>query len=98
VSDLNVVAVLVAKPGAEGIVAAALHDLVVPTRAEAGCLSYEVFTSAVSPQTFVAIERWRSQEDLDAHQLTPHVRAALAAAGSHLAAAPQIHPLIADER
>ena len=35
-SDVDVVAVLIAKPGSGTIVGAALHHLVAPTRAESG--------------------------------------------------------------
>ncbi len=95
-SDIDVVAVLIAKPGSEGIVGAALHDLVAPTRAEPGCVSYELFTSASSAQTFVTIEKWKTEADLAAHMQTPHIAAALVAAGEHLAEAPAIHALVPD--
>ena len=39
------------------------------------------------------MESWRAQADLDAHLQTPHVQAALAAAGDALDGAPGIHPL-----
>jgi quinol monooxygenase YgiN len=96
--DIDVIAVVIAKPGSEPIVGAALHDLVAPTRAEPGCVAYDLFSSAASSQTFLTIERWRSQADLDAHMQTPHIQAALAATGDHLAAAPGIHPLVPDAR
>lgn len=92
-SDLNVVALLKAKPGSEQIVQDALATLVEPTLAEDGCLAYELHVSAADPATFVTIERWRSQDDLDAHMKTPHIASAFAIAGEHLAAAPEIHPL-----
>ncbi len=44
--------------------------------------------------TFITIETWRAQADLDAHMGTPHVRIALGAAGEALAGLPVIHPLI----
>ncbi|RFA12733.1 antibiotic biosynthesis monooxygenase [Subtercola boreus] len=92
--DLNVVAILKAKPGSEQIVGDALRGLVEPTRAEEGCLSYELFVSAASPTTFITIEKWRSQNDLDGHMKTPHIAEALGTAGEHLAEAPDINPLI----
>ena len=64
-----------------------------PTRSEEGCLSYELFASEAKPGTFFTIEKWRSQDDLDAHMKTPHVHDALATAEDHLASAPDIHPL-----
>src|ERR1035437_2874258 len=86
-ADLQVVAVLTAKPVSEKLVGDALAALVEPTRAEAGCTSYDLFASVIDPVTFVTIETWRSQDDLDAHMQTTHVQQALAAAGDHLARA-----------
>jgi quinol monooxygenase YgiN len=92
-SDLNVVAVLKAKPGSESIVEKALAALVEPTRAEEGCISYELFRSASDANTFITMEAWRSQEDLDAHMRTAHIAEALQAAGDALDGGPAIHPL-----
>lgn len=90
-SDLSVVATLAAKPGTEKEVAAALGKLAAATRDEAGCISYEVFESASTPGTFVTIERWKGQSDLDAHMKSPHLAEALAEHGANLEVA--IHPL-----
>ncbi|HEY2287625.1 MAG TPA: putative quinol monooxygenase [Streptosporangiaceae bacterium] len=92
-ADLQVVAVLTARAGSEQAVGAALNALVEPTRAEPGCTSYQLFVSAADPATFITVETWRSQDDLDAHFQTEHVQHALATAGEHLAAAPAVHPL-----
>lgn len=93
-SELNVVAVLTAKPGSEQIVREALESLVEPTKAEPGCVSYALYSSAVDPTVFITIEQWSSQDDLNAHMTTPHIAAAMGIAGDHLAAAPAIHPLV----
>lgn len=93
-ADLQVVAVLTAKPGSEKLVEEALSALVEPTRSETGCTSYQLFASAVDKTTFITVETWTSQADLDAHLQTPHVQQALSAAGDHLALPPAIHPLI----
>jgi quinol monooxygenase YgiN len=92
-ADLQVVAVLTAKAGSEKLVGDALAELVGPTRAEPGCVAYELFASAADPAVFITIETWRSSADLDAHMQTPHIQQALTVAGDHLAAAPAIHPL-----
>ena len=92
-ADLQVVAVLTAKNGSEHQVSEVLSALVEPTRSEAGCLSYQLFASAADPATFITIETWRSQADLDAHMRTAHVQQALGAAGDHLTVAPAVHPL-----
>ncbi len=93
-SDLHTVAVVVAKPGSEEPVRAAMTNLAVASRAEEGCLAYDLFESGSAPGTFVTMERWRGQSDLDNHMQTPHIAAALAATSDHLAAAPGIHPLV----
>ena len=92
-SDLDVVAVLTAKPGSESVVRQALEDLVPPTREEDGCVSYSLYASAADSAVFITVEKWRSQADLDAHMQTPHIQAALAAAGDAFGATPAIHPL-----
>ena len=93
-ADLQVVAVLVAKPGAEEVLRGALTALVPPTRQEPGCLAYELSESGSAPGTFLTVERWRDQADLDAHLQTPHVQQAFAVAGDALDGAPGIHPLV----
>jgi quinol monooxygenase YgiN len=92
-SDLNVVAILEAKPGSETEVQAALEALVTPTRSEPGCISYDLYVSESTPGTFVTIEKWRTQDDLDGHMDTPHIHEALTVAGDHLTGAPRIHSL-----
>ncbi len=93
-ADLTVVAVLVAQPGKEDVVRDALVALVPPTLQEEGCVAYALSESAAQPGTFVTVETWRAQSDLEAHMTTPHVQAAFAAAGEALAGAPAIHPLV----
>lgn len=92
--SINVVAVITAKPGSEDVVREALKGLVDPTRDEAGCIVYDLSESAVAPGTFITVEEWDGQSDLDAHMQTPHIQSALSVLGSELAAAPAIHPLV----
>jgi quinol monooxygenase YgiN len=91
--DLHVVALLQAKSGSEGVVSAALVKLAEASRAEEGCIAYAVNLSAADPTTFVTVEQWRSEADLEAHMQTPHIGEALSVTGDHLAAPPAIHPL-----
>jgi quinol monooxygenase YgiN len=93
-ANLQVVAVLTAKPKAVKPVREALLALVEPARSEPGCNSYQLFTSAVDPATFITVETWSSRDDLNAHLQTQHVQQALSAAGDQLAQPPAIHPLI----
>ncbi|MGC0366790.1 quinol monooxygenase YgiN [Rhodococcus sp. 27YEA15] len=92
-SELRVVATIPAKSGSENEVRSALSALVEASRAEEGNVSYELFESEAAPGTFVTIETWRSQDDLNAHMQSAHLQAALAAAGPLLDGAPAIHPL-----
>jgi quinol monooxygenase YgiN len=91
--SINVVAVITAKPGSADAVRDAMRGLVGPTRAEEGCLSYDLSESSVAPGTFVTIEEWREPGDLDLHMQTEHIQAALGTLSEALAAPPAIHPL-----
>lgn len=91
--NLNVVATIVAKPDSVDEVRAGLSTLAAASRDEAGCVSYELYESAAAPGTFVTVEAWTDQAALQAHMQTPHLQAALATFGTHLAGAPAIHPL-----
>jgi len=65
----------VAKEGEEERVAAILLQLVGPTRAEAGCLQYDVFRDAGDPRVFVLWERYADTAALEAHTSAPYVQA-----------------------
>ena len=93
-ANLQVVAVMTAKPKAVKPVGEALLALVEPARSEPGCNSYQLFTSAVDPATSITVETWSSQEELNAYYQSPQVQQALSAASDHMAQAPAIHPLI----
>ncbi len=92
-TELHVVATIPAKAGSEDVIRQALTVMAAATRDEAGCLAYDLYESAAAPGTFVTIERWRSQDDLDGHLQSPHIAAALAATGDHLGGDIAIHPL-----
>ena len=64
-----------ARPGQEDAVKEALLSLVEPTRKEPGCLLYILHQSKADPTQFMFYEQWASQEALDAHGKTPHMRA-----------------------
>ena len=91
--NLDVVAVISAKPGSEAIVEAALKALVGASRHDSGCISYDLFASDSTPGTFVTIEKWQSQEDLDAHMASPHIAEVITTAGEHFDGFPAIHTL-----
>lgn len=92
-SNIDVVAVIAAKAGSESIVESALRELTAASKGDKGCLAYELFASEATPGTFVTIERWASQEDIDAHMASPHIAQMITAAGDHLDGFPAIHTL-----
>lgn len=59
-----------AKPGKEDELRSVIAGLVTPTRSEPGCISYEFHTVEGKPGTFIAYERWVSQQALDIHLKT----------------------------
>ena len=67
-----------------------MGGLVGATRKEAGCLAYELFQRPDAPYVFQTVEQWIDQAAADAHMATPHVGAAIAAAGPMFAAPPEI--------
>jgi quinol monooxygenase YgiN len=62
-------------PGNEQDLKTHLLSLAAPTRAEAGCLAYDLYESPDAPTEFLRLERWRSLGDLEAHKASPLLRA-----------------------
>ncbi len=92
-SELHVVATIPAKAGSEDVVRDALTTLAAATRQEEGCLAYDLYESAAAPGTYVTVEVWRGQDDLDAHMRSPHIAEALSGTAEHLGGEIAIHPL-----
>ena len=67
-----------------------MRTLVAATRKEPGCLAYELFQRPDAPHVLQTVEQWADQASADAHMATPHVGAAIAAAGPMFAAPPEI--------
>lgn len=61
--------------------ARAMGDLVEPTLAEPGCITYEFYRDLDEPGLFHCFEHWSDRQALDDHGDTPHVRAFLAEFG-----------------
>jgi quinol monooxygenase YgiN len=66
-----------AREGEEAAVAAALRDVVVPTRAEPGCLAIDAFRSVRDPRLFYIHSRWIDERAFDIHAELPHTVAFL---------------------
>ncbi len=72
---LTVIAKFQAKPGLESRYKEELQKMLAPSRAEAGCLNYDVFQSNDDPAIFFTHENWTGKDVLDAHMQTPHFKA-----------------------
>ncbi len=91
----TLVADLTARPGRGDEMAAAVlaSGAVGLTRAEAGCVAYDVCRDADAPDRFVAYECWRDLAALDRHLAAPHFAAVGAALEGLLAGAPVVRVL-----
>lgn len=92
-SELHTVATIPVRPEAADAMRPVLAGLAEQTRSEPGCLAYDLYESAVQPGYFITVERWRGQDDLDAHLAAPAVQEALASAADQLAGEVSVHPL-----
>lgn len=90
-NTVRIVAHIPALPDKVDQVREVLSALLAPTRAEAGCLSYELLQNLEDPTDFTFVEEWASDEAIDSHMAGPHLQAALALMPGLLAGAPQIH-------
>ena len=70
---LDVVAHLHAIAGEESSVREVLTGLVSPTRAEDGCLRYDLFEDLADPCRFTFLEEWTSLDALKAHSQSTHI-------------------------
>lgn len=87
---VTVIAFHRAKPGKETDLREALLGLCGPTRAEKGCINYDLHVSADDPHLLVFHENWESKDDLDAHLASPHIDGFRAIASDLLAEPPDI--------
>jgi quinol monooxygenase YgiN len=70
-AEVHVLAKFLARKGKEDELRALLQGMLVPTRAEPGCITYDLYESS-SKGHFYFWERWKSQSALDQHIATPH--------------------------
>lgn len=70
---LTVVAKLKAKNGREEQLGEMLRGLVEPTRAEKGCIAYDLHRSHEDPGLFVFTETWEDRPLWEDHMKSPHL-------------------------
>lgn len=78
------IATLIAKAGQQDALEQHLRALLVPTRAEAGCVQYELHQDLANPLAFYMIEQWSSDAALQAHDGSAHIQNFRAKAGGFL--------------
>ncbi len=88
--NLRVVAHLTAKPDTIELTREVLLGLIEPTRAESGCIMYELHQNAADPTDLTFIEEWTDDAALDAHLQTTHIAEAIEKLSHTLAEPPDI--------
>jgi quinol monooxygenase YgiN len=73
---LHVIARVRARQGKEDALKAALSALVPPSRRELACYQYDLLQSITDPREFCFVERWDTQQALDQHAASEHVKRA----------------------
>lgn len=71
--SLHVIARFRARDGKENELREVLQTLIVPTRAENGCIRYELFENPADGRDLVFVEEWTDDAALDAHLQTAHI-------------------------
>ena len=62
----------IAKPDGVEMMKKLLSAMVAPSKAEDGCLFYEIFQYENNPQKFMAYESWYDEKALDGHKASAH--------------------------
>jgi quinol monooxygenase YgiN len=89
-SEVVVVASLAIKEGKADEAIAGFTPVIEQTHGEPGCISYALHRDNNDPNTLVLVERWKSQEDLDAHFTQPYMAEMGSLAAEVLAEPPRI--------
>ncbi len=87
---LHVMAIIRVQPERLSAVSSVMLELATQSRAEPGCVRYDVFRRSGEP-VLVTQETWTDAAAEAAHVAGANIAAAFAAVGTMLAAAPEIH-------
>ena len=88
--ELTVFARFHARPGQAAAVAAALREVVGPSRAEPGCVAIEALRSIQDADLFFIHSRWINEAAFEVHAALPHTQRFLAAVGTLVDPPPEI--------
>ena len=73
--QLTIVVRILAKEEKRELVRTELLKLIAPTRAEEGCINYDLHQDNENPNLFLFFENWTSRELLQMHSKSAHVAA-----------------------
>ncbi len=90
----TILATVVAKPDTIHQVAEALRRMIPQTRAEPGCICYELFGAEEHPGTFHLLETYADDNALSSHHASPHFAALAASLSDKLAQEIRIERLV----
>lgn len=76
---LTLVAVIEAKPDKTAFIKAELLKLIAPTRAEAGCIKYDLHQDNDRPEIFMFYETWETRDLWQDHMNNDHLKVYMAA-------------------
>lgn len=76
--NVRLIAEFVAKPDRVEALQTLLAGLIETTRAEQGCVRYDLWRSADRPHEFVFVEEWETEDDLQRHLSAAHLQHAKA--------------------
>ncbi len=51
-----------------------LYTMIAPSKAEDGCLLYDIFQFKNEPEKFIVVESWRDEKALDGHKASDHYK------------------------
>lgn len=64
----------IAKDGCEDKMKDLLSAMIKPSKAEDGCLFYDIFQLENNRKKFMAVETWRDKKALDGHKTSAHYK------------------------
>lgn len=89
-SGVRVVARFISRPESIETVKQILSEMVDPTRAEEGCVTYELLQNPDDPADFTFVEAWTSLDALERHAAAEHIKNGQMRVRDHLSDASDI--------
>ena len=89
----TIIGTVTARPETRDELATLLMAQVAPTRAEAGCINYDLHVDAADPCVFIFYENWTDRAALDAHLAMPHLQPLFSQLDRLLTCPVEIRPL-----